>query len=127
MLQTIALDLPTVLPQNPDCRCCASHLVEALRDHGGVASVRLDAAVLILEVDPQIVAESEVEQLACATGLSVAQRYDHPMFAVEGMDCTDCARTIERAIARLDGIHYANVNFAAAQLYLEYDREYSSI
>src|SRR5262249_32655245 len=60
-------------------------------------------------------------------GARVALRYDHPVFAVEGMDCADCARTIERAIAHMAGVHYAIVNFAAARLRLEYDREQTSV
>jgi len=78
-----------VLPQNTDCDCCAGHVLEVLRGRAGVAAARLDAAALILEFDAQVVGEAEAEQLARAAGASVAQRYDHPVFAVEGMDCAD--------------------------------------
>jgi Cd2+/Zn2+-exporting ATPase len=122
-LHTITLGLPTLLPQSTDCECCAGHLLDALRARAGVAQARLDAAALVLEVDAQLVGDAEAEQLAREAGASVARRYDHPVFAVEGMDCADCARTLERGVARLPGVHYAIVNFAAAKLRLEYDRE----
>jgi Zn2+/Cd2+-exporting ATPase len=125
-LHTITLARPQVLPQNTDCDCCADHVVEALRGRAGVAAARLDAAALTLEVDAQVVGDAEAEQLARAAGASVAQRYDHPVFAVEGMDCADCAKTLELGVTRLQGVHYANVNFAVAKLRLEYDREQTS-
>ena len=56
----------------------------------------------------------------------MARRYDHPVFAIEGMDCADCARTLERGVARIQGVHYAIINFTAAKLRLEYDREQTS-
>src|SRR5437660_12595193 len=37
-------------------------------------------------------------------------------FAIEGMDCADCARTIEKAVAALPGVGSATVNFGAARL-----------
>lgn len=37
-------------------------------------------------------------------------------FTIEGMDCADCARTIEKAISALPGVQSAVVNFGAARL-----------
>src|SRR3954465_15663718 len=37
-------------------------------------------------------------------------------FAIEGMDCADCARTIEKAVGALPGVGSATVNFGAARL-----------
>jgi Zn2+/Cd2+-exporting ATPase len=125
-LHTITLARPQVLPQNTDCECCAGHVVEALRERAGVAAARLDSAALVLEVDAQLVGDAEAEQLAREAGASVARRYDHPVFTVEGMDCADCARTLERGVARIQGVHYAVINFTAAKLRLEYDREQTS-
>src|ERR1043165_9725719 len=62
----------------------------------------------------------------CAAHVVEALRYDHPVCAVEGMDCADCARTLERGVARIQGVHYAIINFTAAKLRLEYDREQTS-
>src|SRR5262249_51937763 len=40
-------------------------------------------------------------------------------FALEGMDCADCARTVEDVVGRLPGVAAARVNFAAATLTVE--------
>jgi Cd2+/Zn2+-exporting ATPase len=37
-------------------------------------------------------------------------------FTIEGMDCGDCARTIEKAVGALPGVETARVNFGAARL-----------
>src|SRR5436309_3556285 len=37
-------------------------------------------------------------------------------FIIEGMDCADCARTIEKAVGRLPGVGTASVNFGTARL-----------
>src|SRR5262245_32225566 len=42
-----------------------------------------------------------------------AQRLE---FIIEGMDCADCARTIEKAVSRLPGVGSASVNFGTARL-----------
>jgi Cd2+/Zn2+-exporting ATPase len=44
----------------------------------------------------------------------MAERY-----RVQGMDCLDCARTIEKGVAQLPGVQSAQVDFATATLTLE--------
>ncbi|MGH2533206.1 MAG: heavy-metal-associated domain-containing protein, partial [Thermomicrobiales bacterium] len=41
------------------------------------------------------------------------------IFDVNGMDCGDCARSVERAVAALPGVADARVNFGAATLTVE--------
>ena len=35
---------------------------------------------------------------------------------IDGMDCADCALTIEKAISKLDGVETASVNFTTQTL-----------
>jgi Cd2+/Zn2+-exporting ATPase len=37
-------------------------------------------------------------------------------FDIHGMDCADCARTIEKGVAQLEGVSACSVNFTAAKL-----------
>ncbi|MFN8446533.1 MAG: cation-translocating P-type ATPase [Caldilineaceae bacterium] len=37
-------------------------------------------------------------------------------FTITGMDCADCARTIERGVAKLEGIEACTLNYAAGKL-----------
>ncbi|BCX02077.1 MAG: ATPase P [Candidatus Roseilinea sp.] len=43
------------------------------------------------------------------------------IFHIAGMDCADCARTIESGVAKLDGVRSCAVNFGAATLRVEGD------
>ncbi len=42
----------------------------------------------------------------------------HQQFTIEGMDCPDCARAIERGVARLDGVTACSLNFTTAKLHV---------
>lgn len=40
-------------------------------------------------------------------------------YRITGMDCADCAKTIEKGVARLDGVTRCAINFGAAKLKVE--------
>lgn len=42
-------------------------------------------------------------------------------FKIEGMTCSACANRVERFVKKLDGVQYANVNFATETLNVEFD------
>jgi len=43
------------------------------------------------------------------------------IYSVKGMSCASCAQTVEKALAKVAGVHTASVNFAANQATTEYD------
>ena len=43
-------------------------------------------------------------------------QHEHVVFAVEGMRCAGCARSIERAVHALPGVERVNVNAATARV-----------
>jgi Cd2+/Zn2+-exporting ATPase len=43
------------------------------------------------------------------------------IFSVKGLDCAECARTLEQGLAALGGVHKAEVNFTLARLTLDFD------
>jgi Cd2+/Zn2+-exporting ATPase len=45
---------------------------------------------------------------------------------IAGLDCMDCARTLEGGVAQLEGVQSAKLNFAASSLAVEYDPQHSS-
>lgn len=44
-------------------------------------------------------------------------------YKLEDLDCANCAAKMERAIAKLDGVTYANVNFMSQRLTIDADDE----
>ena len=43
------------------------------------------------------------------------------VFKIQGMDCSDCAKTIEQHMSQLDYVDRASVNFATGKLALQYN------
>lgn len=44
-------------------------------------------------------------------------------YEISGMTCASCAKTIEKAVSKLDGIYDATVNFASEKLTVKYDED----
>ncbi|MDE6614175.1 MAG: heavy-metal-associated domain-containing protein [Clostridia bacterium] len=43
------------------------------------------------------------------------------VFKLEDLDCANCAAKMERAIAKIDGVTFANVSFMSQRLTIEAD------
>ena len=61
--------------------------------------------------------------MAERAGAGIANRYQHTIIPVEGMDCSDCARVIEHSVGRMEGVLSVNVNYAAQIMRVEFDRQ----
>ena len=44
-------------------------------------------------------------------------------FDISGMDCVSCAKSIERAVKKLENVKDVNVSFAAGKMFVEHDKE----
>ena len=40
---------------------------------------------------------------------------------VKNIDCANCAAALERAVAKIDGVTFVNVNFMGEKMTFEYD------
>ncbi len=124
------LTLPLMETDHPDgCLHCAERVAEHLRSLTGIVSVRVVPAPARLRYtyQPDTLSPQEVESQATALIAEAEQRYVHRSLAIEGMDCADCAKTLERGVQRLPGVEFAEVNFGAARMELEFDRTVASI
>lgn len=103
-----------------DCAVCAETLAAGLRSTPGVraATVSFGAANARLEIDPTILDRDAVVARIEALGFAASTPVLSPAmrFRVSGMDCADCALSIERAVAALPGVGSARINFGAATL-----------
>jgi Cd2+/Zn2+-exporting ATPase len=125
----IAVDL--VLPQGKDCAPCLRRLEERLGAYRGVKVAHVDPGDgrdggeprLCLHYEPSLVSVGYLRALATEEGAHLEARYRHETLAVEGLDCPDCARTLESGVGRMDGVLWVSANFAASALAVEYDVE----
>lgn len=126
MIQKLQLEIPLLLPQIPDEQDgCVTRLQEALTARRGVSRAHIKrengVAHLCLHYDPGLVSLVEVRRTAEQAGAELTNRYRHQSLPIDGMDCADCALVIEHSLNRLDGVLSASVNYAAGQLWIEYD------
>lgn len=126
--KTLELEIPLLLPgiENED-DACLSRLEAALRSHKGLQRAHLERdkrpVILCLHYDPNTISVEEVRRVAERAGAQIANLYHHDLFAVEGMDCSDCVTVIEHSIGRMKGVLTVNVNYATQKMRVEYDAQ----
>ena len=106
---TLQLAIPLLLPGiedvgHPGVTC----LAEQLARRRGVDSVQVEGqngrTQLCIHYDPRVVSDAQVRRWAERAGAQASQRYRREILHVTGMDCADCARSIEHIMRRVDGI-----------------------
>jgi Cd2+/Zn2+-exporting ATPase len=122
-LETHEFRVPALLPDGPYCGDCVERLSEALDSTHGVESVEIDPARATVEVayDPSILSAEHLEAAAERAGIDIAERISHEAYRVRGLDCPDCAATVDKSVSYLDGVLAAGLNFTTGVLLVEYD------
>jgi Cd2+/Zn2+-exporting ATPase len=121
------IEVPLLLPAGNGCEQCQERLRERMQSYRGIEQAHLDregdTTRFCIHYDPNLISVDYVRALAIEEGAHLAWRYRHEMLPVAGLDCADCARTLESSISRLDGVLWVSANFAASTLAVEYDAQ----
>lgn len=122
-MATAEIQLP--VERSGQCGQCLDRLREQLAAQPGVAGVGIGAArgQLAVDFDPAVLPFERLQSVAGELDAALARRYAHESISVGGLDCADCAATLEAGLAGTPGVESAKVNFAAGTLAVEYDRE----
>lgn len=104
-----------------DCADCAKTLATSLSALPGVtgAQVRFPEGVAEIAYDARTLQHGAIVERVRALGYDVREprsRQSTWTFDVQGMDCQDCARTVEAGVRRLLGVAEATVNLPAGTL-----------
>jgi Zn2+/Cd2+-exporting ATPase len=125
---TLQLQLPVLLPHIADERDqCVARLNEQIAAQKGIRQAHIERdpadgqAVICLHYDPNLLTLERVHRIAEQAGATVAKRYRHETLRVTGMECADCARSIEHILGRAPGVITASASYAAEKVRLEYD------
>ena len=124
MIDVQELPLPQLLPaESASCSQCLTRLRDLLRGTDGIAGAELDqlSGIATVHYDPNIISLPALEGLVQREGAHLGEAYAHREVPVEGMDCADCAMTLERGVGRLPGVTWVSINFAGARMSLEYE------
>ena len=120
MAPVASVDLPLTAPD--DCAACTERLRDQLAVHRGVVGVepiRGRDAVRV-SYDPDLCSLDCLGATARGLRLDLEGAYAHHVWRVDGMDCPDCAQTIERAVSRLGDVTSVAVSFPARTMRVEY-------
>ncbi len=95
----LELDLELLLPHIADERDkCIERLEQQLRATRGITKAHIEGAdtkpLLCLHYDSSLLTLPNLERLAKRAGATISQRYQHQMFPIIGMDCSDCTKVI---------------------------------
>lgn len=125
---TLQLDIPLLLPEIEDARDqCVDRLLEIVAHRKGIqrAHVKRDngAAQLCMHYDTNLVSLKQVQRFAQEAGAEITGRYQHDTLPIGGMDCADCAFSIEHIVGRMLGVLTVRVNPATNKMWVEYDTE----
>ncbi|NPV07653.1 MAG: cadmium-translocating P-type ATPase [Anaerolineae bacterium] len=101
------------------CADCATALQRALQDLPGVlfAEANVASATLRLEYDAAQVDQSEIVAQARRAGFELEPPPSGALaLTVSGLDCPDCARELEEELRRIEGVEFAELDFATGRL-----------
>jgi Cd2+/Zn2+-exporting ATPase len=124
--EILELEIPLLLPEVEDAADqCVERLQEWLLSIAGIRDSHIKRddgdAVLCLHYDPNLLSLDRVQRLARQAGAAISERYRHSTLRMVGMDCADCAASLEHILKRAPGMLNVNVNYAAEKMRVEYD------
>lgn len=124
--RAVRVNVPLLLPGlDQDCERCAEEVTRRLVSQRGVHDVHVERddgrATLCLHYDPNLLTLAKALRVAEGAGAETSRRYRHEELWVTGMDCPDCAISVEHVLRRQAGVLDARANYAAEKVRIEYD------
>jgi P-type Cu+ transporter len=105
------------------CAACAKAVERASKKVNGVAEASVNIATEKLNVtfDETLTSVKEVQAAVEKAGYQALVETTSKTLKLQGMSCAACAKNIERATKKLDGVTEANVNYATEKLSITYE------
>lgn len=105
------------------CAACAKAVERATKKLEGVeeSSVNLATEKLSISFDDSKVTVEDIQKAVEKAGYKASIEAVSRSFRIEGMTCAACAKAIEKATGKLDGVVESNVNLATEKLTVVYE------
>lgn len=105
------------------CASCAKAVERATKKVDGVteSNVNLATEKLSIHYDEAKVSIEEIQAAVGKAGYKALSDTVTRTMKIEGMTCASCAKAVERATRKLDGVSESNVNLATEKLSINYD------
>jgi len=105
------------------CAACAKTVERVTKKLNGVneANVNIATEKLNINFDENKVSPKEIQAAVEKAGYKAISDAISKTMKIEGMTCASCAKNVERATKKLDGVTESNVNFATEKLTISYE------
>lgn len=105
------------------CTACAKAVERATKKLEGVTDSNVNYATekLTIDFDAGKVSIEDIKNAVEKAGYSVEFKTEKRVYNIEGMSCTACAKAVERATKKLEGVTDSSVNYATEKLTISFD------
>jgi Cu+-exporting ATPase len=109
--------------QGMTCAACAKAVERVTKKLSGVTGANVNYATekLNIDFDEEKVTLSDIQNAVSKAGYQALIESSNKSLKIEGMTCAACAKSVEKAVKKLDGILEANVNFATEKLNVTFE------
>ncbi len=107
------------------CTSCASNIEKALKK----SEIVLEAKVDFANKEAEILLKEEKDlqkaiEIVKKTGYNAyPEKEKEIIFKVEGMSCTSCEKSVEKALRKINGVSYVSVSLSTKQARVKYNGE----
>lgn len=105
------------------CASCAQTIEKATSKLPGVkaANVNLATEKMTIQFNELSLTEADIQKAVADAGYTAKPNTLQKTFNIEGMTCSSCAQTIEKATQKLAGVNNSAVNLATEKMTVQYD------
>ncbi|WP_276929671.1 heavy metal translocating P-type ATPase [Herbinix luporum] len=105
------------------CAACARAVERAVGKLEGISQAKVNLATekLTVEYDENKINVETIQNAVDKAGYKAVRETVAKTLKIEGMTCAACAKAVERAVGKLEGISQAKVNLATERLTINYE------
>lgn len=103
------------MPEAESCEDCRDRISKKLETLPELSSFEVSRKAI------SWVGGDEIKDAIIAVIAEIKDLHHHMSWTVSGMDCPSCAKSIEKAVDRLPGIHTARISFARERLNTDFN------
>lgn len=105
------------------CAACARAVERVTKKLDGISESNVNLATEKLNIvfDETKISVADIQAAVEKAGYKALTDTASKTLKIEGMTCTSCAKAVERAVRKLQGVEEANVNFATEKLNIRYE------
>ncbi|WP_417452404.1 heavy metal translocating P-type ATPase [Kiloniella sp.] len=103
------------MPEAESCGDCRDRISKRLESLPGLSSFVVSRKAV------SWVGGEDIKDAIIAIIAEIKELHHHMVWIISGMDCPSCAKSIEKAVDRLPGIHTARISFARERLNTDFN------